>query len=195
MADEEVKQETASEPETSTALTPAHAIVLKEEAQKILHQLITETDAEKQKDLTYLFLQNQNKRLMARMSKEGELADEIMSQLLVRFKEHSDEITTKEQIDALKVVSDLMSKGRAQLTSQEEQIQQPTVSINVQDNSVNVGDAKKNLGRESRNKVQNVIADVLRSIGVGDAQAAEEPEVIDQEEVIDATLEENEEDD
>ena len=56
------------EAKASTALTVPTG-VLNEESLRIIGQIITEQDAQKTKDLTYLFNQNQNKKTMVRANR------------------------------------------------------------------------------------------------------------------------------
>lgn len=181
MADEEKKEE------SSAALVPVDMVSLKVEAQRLLNQLITESDAEKQDQITRLFIENQNKKTMARMTKMDDLLDIIVDQATDRFQNHTDEIPTKELIDAMKAVTNMLSQGRTQIT-EEKQTQGPVIQINNQENTVNVGDSKKALNRESREKVKNLMRDVL-----GDLMAVQTAQLEDT--VIDVTSKEENEDD
>lgn len=192
MAEEEIKKdeqpsESSEASESSNQLMPVETVVLRTEAQKILHQLMTESDADKQKDLTYLFLQNQNKKTMARMTKMDELIDLLVDKTMDRFQNHADEVTTKELIDGLKTVSDLNAKSRAQLTDSS-QVEAPLIQINQQNNEVNVGDNKKALPRASREKVKNLIVDVISALNTSVSENPAESEDAD---IIDATEETN----
>lgn len=179
MADEETKTV-----DQSSALTVVATDQLKLEAKQILNQLIPEADAEKQKDLSYLFWQNQNKKAMVRMEKMSDLLDIITDQAMVRFTQCSDEITTKEIVDAMKAVSDLMAKGQNALTAQPEA---PIIQINQQNNEVKVGEGAEtgSLSRASREKVKNSVIDLLGDLGISmpnPSKKAQAEDIIDIEE-------------
>src|SRR5574344_249730 len=124
------------EAKASTALTVPTG-VLNEESLRIIGQIITEQDAQKTKDLTYLFNQNQNKKTMVRANKLNELLDVITDEAVTRFTKNPDEISNKDLLDGLKTVQDLIERSQSQVNGVTDQ---PLIQINQQTNSVNVGD-------------------------------------------------------
>lgn len=164
---------------------------LKKESLDILNQIITSTDANKTKDLTCLFNENQNKKTMLRMNKMSDLLDVITDQAMTRFTARPDEISNKELLDSMKVVSDLIEKGNKQINTQAEA---PLIQINQQNNEVNMGDTKGGLNRESRERVKNTVNDLLASLGLtGMPNANKQPEPI-AEDIIDIEVEDTEND-
>ncbi len=137
---------------------------LKKESLEILNQIITSTDSTKTKDLTCLFNENQNKKTMLRMNKMSDLLDVITDQAMTRFTARPDEISNKELLDSMKVVSDLLEKGNKQINN----VETPLIQINQQNNEVNLGDGanKGGLSRDSRERVKNTVSDLLASLGL-----------------------------
>ena len=154
--------------ETSTALVAVDTSSLNEESLEILNQIIAAEDAEKTKDLTYLFNINQNKKTMVRIDKLSELQDKLVAQFSKRVSERPDEISNQELMQALKIVQDIIERGTKQVIGQAEQ---PLIQINQQTNSVNVGDDAAGLNRDSRDKVKRAIMSILEN--VKDATATE----------------------
>jgi uncharacterized pyridoxal phosphate-containing UPF0001 family protein len=163
---------------------------LKKESLDILNQIITSTDANKTKDLTCLFNENQNKKTMLRINKMNDLLDVITDQAMTRFTAKPDEISNKELLDSMKVVSELIDKGSKQINN----VETPLIQINQQNNEVNMGDTKGGLNRESRERVKNTVNDLLASLGLtGMPNADKQPEPI-AEDIIDVEAEDIEND-
>lgn len=158
---------------------------LKEESQRLLYQIIEETDCNKTKDLTVLFNINQTKKTMARVEKLSELADVITDNLIKRFTEKPDNFSGQEMLTALKTVQDALEKSTKQVNAANE-APAPLIQINQQDNSVNVG--PENMSRDSREKVKNVVTDVLKNLGIDSSTLTAQTS-----DVIDATEPEEEE--
>jgi hypothetical protein len=154
--------------DTTTALVAVDTSSLNEESLEILNQIIAAEDAEKTKDLTYLFNINQNKKTMVRIDKLSELQDKLVAQFSKRVTERPDEISNQELMQALKIVQDIIERGTKQVVGQAEQ---PLIQINQQTNSVNVGDDAAGLNRDSRDKVKRAIMSILEN--VKDATATE----------------------
>ena len=134
---------------------------LNEESLNVLNQIIAAEDAEKVKDLTYLFNINQNKKTMVRIDKLNELQDKLVAQFSKRISERPDEISNQELMQALKIVQDIIERGTKQVVGAAEQ---PLIQINQQTNSVNIGDETSGLNRDSRDKVKRAIMSILDSV-------------------------------
>ena len=167
-----IEQADASE---STDLVVPHN--LNDEAKMLIEQLISETDEQKAKDLTYLFNANQNKKTMVRVNKLSDLLDTITDQALTRFTSRPDEISNKELFDGLKVVQDLIERGQKQVSGAGET---PLIQFNQQTNEVNIGNAASTLSRDSRERVKSAVLNLINNLT---AQTAE-PEVIEDDENI-----------
>ena len=134
---------------------------LNEESLNVLNQIIAAEDAEKVKDLTYLFNINQNKKTMVRVNKLSNLLDTITDQALTRFTTRPDEISNKELFDGLKIVQDLIERGQKQVSGAGET---PLIQFNQQTNEVNIGDTTSNLNRDSRERVKTAVLSLLSSL-------------------------------
>ena len=156
MIDEANKEVASSE---STALVEINTADLNKESLEIINQIIAAEDADKTKDLTYLFNVNQNKKTMVRLDKLSALQDQLVAQLSKRVVERSDEVTTQEIMNALKIIQDIMDRGTKQITAEPEK---PLIQINQQTN--NIGGNSTGLSRDSRRKVEDVVSSLLRDI-------------------------------
>jgi hypothetical protein len=87
--------------------------------------------------------------------------DTITDQALARFTQKPDEISNKELFDGLKIVQDLIERGQKQATGVEEV---PLIQVNQQTNEVNIGDTSSKLDKASRERVKNVVLDLLNNI-------------------------------
>ena len=160
-----VEQKEKTPAETTTALAILDTEKLSQESVELINAIISEQDLEKTKDLTYLFNINQNKKTMVRMDKLNELQDKLVAQFSKRVTERPDEISNQELMTALKIVQDIIERGQKQITGTEEK---PLIQINQQTNSVNVGDEAVSLSRESKQRVANVVTDLLKGLGTTD---------------------------
>jgi predicted ATP-dependent endonuclease of OLD family len=102
---------------------------------------------------------------MVRMDKLSELQDNLVAQFSKRISERPDEISNQELMNALKIVQDILERGQKQIAGTQEQ---PLIQINQQTNSVNVGDEAVTLSRESKQRVANVVSDLLKGLGTSD---------------------------
>ena len=160
--------------ETTGALIAIDTKGLNEESLEILNQIIVAEDAEKTKDLTYLFNINQNKKTMVRIDSLSNLQDKLVDLLSKRVTERPDEMSNQEVMQALKIVQDIIERGTKQVIGQTEQ---PLIQINQQTNSVNVGDDAAGLNRDSRDRVKRAIMSILDNV----KDATSQPEVVEAE--------------
>jgi len=151
---------------------------LNEESLALIEQIISETDEQKAKDLTYLFNANQNKKTMVRVNKLSDLLDAITDQALTRFTARPDEISNKELFDGLKVVQDLIERGQKQVSGAGEM---PLIQVNNQTNEVNIGGSPSNLSRDSRERVKSAVMNLLDNLT---AKQAIEAVAVESEEII-----------
>ena len=161
---------------------------LKKESLEILNQIIASTDSNKTKDLTCLFNENQNKKTMLRINKMSDLLDTITDQAMTRFTARPDEISNKELLDSMKVVSELIDKGNKQINS----VETPLIQINQQNNEVNLGDSnvKGGLSRDSRERVKNTVTDLLASLGLTGMPNANKTDTQEDDTIIEVEAEE-----
>lgn len=153
----------------TTALATLDTASLQVEAEKILNELITETDINKTKDLTYLFNLNQNKKTMVRVSKQSELLDILTDATIRRVKDKPDNLSNDDLNKLMKTVADLIEKGQNQINREDPA---PMIQINQQNNEVNM-DGKPGLNRDSREKVKNAVMALLKGMANGDTSAVD----------------------
>jgi len=155
MADEKKEQETSLQVSTLSE----EISMLNEESKEIIHQLISETDPNKTKDLTELFNINQTKKTMARIDKLNSVLDNLTDETARRLISKPDQISTKELLDAIKITQDVLERSQKQASGTSDQ---PLIQINTQTNIKEV--KAETMTRESRAKVQNVVNELLKSI-------------------------------
>lgn len=133
------------------------------ESKELLNKIVAADDVKERQDLTYLFNENQTKKTIARIDRLSALEDKLIGHFADRVEKRTDELTTKEIIDGLKVVQDIRKSQTDEVNGVTEK---PLIQINQQTNSVNMGDqdGQVTFSRESRNRVENAVASLLKSI-------------------------------
>lgn len=196
MTDETITETEVKTEEDSTAIVPVSTAELNNESLTLINQIIAEQDTGKLKDLTYLFNINQNKKTIARVNKFSDVMDALADQMYVRVTTKPDNMSNVELVNSMKTIQELIDKSTKNVLGQAES---PLIQINQQNIETNVGGKPGNLTHESRDRVNNAVADILKALSGSNID--NQPEVpIDVElspdgEVIDATLEDNEDDD
>lgn len=196
MTDETITETEVKTEEDSTAIVPVSTAELNNESLTLINQIIAEQDTGKLKDLTYLFNINQNKKTIARVNKFSDVMDALADQMYVRVTTKPDNMSNVELVNSMKTIQELIDKSTKNVLGQAES---PLIQINQQNIETNVGGKPGNLTHESRDKVSNAVADILKALSGSNID--NQPEVpIDVElspegEVIDTTLEDNEDDD
>lgn len=158
--------------ETTTAIAPLDTASLQLEAERILNELIAETDINKTKDLTYLFNLNQNKKTMVRVSKQSELLDLLTDKTIERVKDKPDNLSNDDLVKLMKTVADLIEKGTNQINREEPA---PLIQVNQQNNEINMD--KPGLNRDSREKVKAAVLNLLQ--GMVNGETADVSSIID----------------
>ena len=166
------KTSSEEKPEETTALVPIDTAGLNEDSLAILNQIIVAEDRNQAKDLTQLFIDNQNKKTMVRLDSLSGLQDRLVGLLTKRVTDRPDEMSNQEVMQALKIVQDLMDRSIKNVTTEPEK---PVIQINTQTN--NIGTGLDEIPRESRDRVRNAIMSVLGSINK--ATTEEEAEVVE----------------
>ena len=146
---------------SSNELVEVNNSDLNKESLELLNQIIAEHDVEKTKDLTYLFNQNQNKKTMVRVDKLSDLQDKLVLQLAKRVEERPDQISNQDLLQALKITQNIAERGQKQIMGVDDT---PLIQINQQTNTVNMNDDAHGLNRDARERVKNVVANLLTNI-------------------------------
>lgn len=145
---------------------------LDEQSMSLLNQLIKETDADRERDLTCMFNRAQNKKTAVRIDKLSTLLDCLTDQALERAKERPDEMSNQELFNDLKIVQDLIERGQKNITGMPDQ---PMIQINQSTTEMNIGnDSVTTLNKESRDRVKNAVMSLLNL-----ATAPEDKDIIE----------------
>lgn len=136
---------------------------LNEQTQTLLQNLISTTDLQQTKDLTYLFNINQNKKTTVRISKLNSLLDLITDQALRRLRTRPDQISNKQLLDSLRIVQTSIQNSQRQVAGELE-APAPFIQINNQTNEVNIGNTAASLDRDSRNRVKTAVLGILKNL-------------------------------
>ena len=129
------------------------------------------------KDLTQLFNFNQAKKNLLRLQKLSILNDDVVSKIERRLSERPDDFSNKDLLDYLQVINNVLDK---QSKSQDDVLDKPMITYQ-QNNQVNVNIAN-DLTRESRDKITNLISEILNSGNLENLQILENIEENDGEE-------------
>lgn len=158
-----VKDDNDSSSAISTEVLPDKE-KLNKESLELVNKIIAEQDVDKQKDLTYLFNLNQNKKTIVRLDKLNTLFNTIVDQATKRWTEKPDEMSNQDLINSLKTAQDLVERSQNQINGVND-APAPLIQINQQNNSVNVNkDPISTLSRDSREKVKATVAQLLKSV-------------------------------
>lgn len=129
------------------------------------------------KDLTQLFNFNQAKKNLLRLQKLSILNDDVVSKIERRLLERPDDFSNKDLLDYLQVINNVLDK---QSKSQDDVLDKPMITYQ-QNNQVNVNIAN-DLTRESRDKITDLISEILNSGNLENLQILENIEENDGEE-------------
>lgn len=140
-------------------------------------KVLNASDPNDLKDLTQLFNFNQAKKNLLRLQKLSILNDGVVSKIERRLLERPDDFSNRELLDYLQVINSVLDK---QSKSQDDVLDKPMITYQ-QNNQVNVNIAN-DLTRESRDKITNLISEILNSGNLEDLQILENIEENDDEE-------------
>lgn len=121
----------------------------------VAQQIVEEEDEQKAKQLVSIFNTHQQKRNVVRVMKLNELIDTIVNQIQERVEKRGDELTSQELLQCLQIITNTVEKANKELNGI---VDAPIISYSQNNISVNVADS---LSRESREKITNVVRDIL----------------------------------
>jgi hypothetical protein len=147
---------------------------LNKESIELLNQVIDSKTPEEQKDLTYLFNLNQNKKTMLRVNKCNDLLDAMTDQLIRRVTTKPDNISNQDLLQSLKVIQDMVERGQNQVKEVKDQ---PLIQINQQNNEIKMDGDPTCMSKDSRDRIKNAVASILGNLGAEDL--TKKSEVID----------------
>lgn len=148
---------------------------------QLLEKIIDAPDkASLEKELE-LFNINQTKKNALRIIKLENLLDKVEDQAIERFQKRPDQVSNKELLDYMNVVSNQIDRAQR---SVDNITATPAITVNNKTNTVNVNMGGPELDRDSKERVMDAISNLLKQVK---KPKVEEPEVID------ATTKENSE--
>lgn len=121
---------------------------------KLEEQLLNETNIDELNKVINLFNLNIKRKDMVRTSHLNDLQDKITNQISERLDTNAGEFSNKDLIEYFKVIQATISNADNSL----EDIDTPAIQINQQ---INIGQQSDELSRSSREKVKNVIDQIL----------------------------------
>ena len=119
----------------------------------IVQQIINENDSNKIQDLTQLFNLNQTKKNLLRTIQLNDLIDKVTEEAINRVTLYGDSISDRDLINYLNIAQSSLEKTQKSST---EQLQQPLIQINQQNNNMEV-----KLSKDSQQKILDVVNKVL----------------------------------
>ncbi len=158
---------------------------LKVESEELLVELSKTQDPQKNKDLTYLFQLNNNKKAMLRQNKINELMDNTVDKLTDRVEKHSDEIPTETLIKIATTAQGILDRNTLITTPNQEQ---NLIQINKHETTINVNpetQEDKKLTSQQRKNIDSVVSKILGNV-LKNSEAQPSEEVILDAEVTEA---------
>ena len=157
--------------DTNTASLP-----IEREQRQIVNQIIAAPDRKELERQFELFNVSQSKKNALRVIKLNKLLDKIEDQAVERFEKRPDQISNKELLEYMQVVSTQIDRSQKYIDSLKDT---PAIKeINQTKNEVNINIGTE-LGRDSKEKVIDVIQAILKQ-----AKASAENDVIDIGEIV-----------
>ena len=158
---------------------------LKVESEELLVELSKTQDPQKNKDLTYLFQLNNNKKAMLRQNKINELMDNTVDKLTDRVEKHSDEIPTETLIKIATTAQGILDRNT--LITTPNQVKN-LIQINKHETTINVNpetQEDKKLTSQQRKNIDSVVSKILGNV-LKNSEAQPSEEVILDAEVTEA---------
>lgn len=158
---EDVLEERADEspPEDDPVLPLIDSALLEESSNKIVNDIIKTDNVDELKNLTKMFNINQAKKNAVRVVKLNSLLDMVNDQAIERITKRPYEVTNKELLDYMQVVSTQVEKSQKIIDRIDEA---PMIQFNQQNNSINVNVGNDALGRDSKERVIEAVTNLLK---------------------------------
>ena len=157
------------------------ALPLETTEKQLLEKIIDAPDKASLERELELFNINQTKKNALRIIKLENLLDKVEDQAIERFQKRPDQVSNKELLDYMNVVSNQIDRAQR---SVDNITATPAITVNNKTNTVNVNMGGPELDRDSKERVMDAISNLLKQVK---KPKVEEPEVID------ATTKENSE--
>lgn len=122
----------------------------------VAQQIVTEENDEETRKLVAIFNAHQQKRNVVRVMTLTTLLDKIINQIQERIDKRGDELTGQELLQFLQTITNTVEKANKELNGV---LDAPIITYS-QNNQINVN-ITDSLSRESREKITNVVRDIL----------------------------------
>jgi hypothetical protein len=124
----------------------------------IVDNIMDSDDPEDIKQLISSFNLNQSKKNILRILKLNNLLDLVTEETLKRYQKHPDEISNKELMDCMTIVSEQIAQSQSIVNSV---TAIPAIQINQQKNEVNVN-VSPTLTKDERENVINAVMQIIK---------------------------------
>lgn len=174
-SDESTKQSFEDQVDNQVALIP-----LDDQEKQIIQEIIrapTQQELQAQFDA---FNMNQSKKNALRIIKLNSLLDKVEDQAIERFEKRPDQVSNKEILEYMQVVSTQIERSQKFIDSIKDK---PMIKVNNQKNEVNINIGTQELDREGKERVVDAIQALLKQLNTQNDQT----DVIDMEETSDQT--------
>lgn len=162
MSDEE-KQELSpnEEKQELSAVEPPQlaSSKLDKEVEMVARQIADEGDVEKVKDLTHAFNVLFAKQNALRVMKLNGLLNTVTDEMILRMVTAPESFSHRDLLDYLSIVSTTMDKA-----SKTVELIDETPAINLSQTNVNINVGEQQIGRESREKIEDAIKAIFGSM-------------------------------
>ena len=151
--------------EENKDLAPKDAIsTIKEKDTELISQIVEETDVDKLKDLTHLFNAFQTKRKILRLNALNDVQDALVKQMKDRLEIYPNNFDNADISSWMKVVQQTID---SEIKHVDEIKDIP--SITYQNNTqININNNGESLSRESREKITEILQQILESNNIRD---------------------------
>lgn len=134
-------------------------IKIDEETTSIVTDIINAEDADALKNLTKAFTLNQAKKNALRIIKLNSLLDKVNDQAIERMTKRPHEVSNKELLDYMNVVSSQIERSQKTLDKVDET---PLIQVNTQTNNLTVNLNEDEISTDSRKKVISAVQELLK---------------------------------
>ena len=145
--------------EEKALITPQDLNITESEVVNRIINAPTKEDLEREFEL---FNITQSKKNAVRVSKLNKLMDMIEDQVVERFTRRPDQVSNKEVLEYMSVISSQIERAKNNVTT--DLSYQPTIQVNQQKTEVNVNVGNGELDRASKEKVMDAISSLLKQM-------------------------------
>lgn len=143
-------------------------IPLDDSTNQLAKDILNETSVEKVQNLVHLFNLNQSKKNVLRILKLNSLLDKVQDQMIERFEKKPGEFSNNDLLNYMQVAQSAIDRANKSLNLVDEQapITLNQVNVNINEDAA--------LSRESREKVTEAIAAIMKRLNMSESEKVEE---------------------